>query len=1184
MFVKLSKWTGFAVDSDSLQRQYLPTAIKNASQHSAQTTLHYHPMSLVKPAPHLTLFLQAVHGVHASGAGTKETSYYTALNNLLDGVGAALSPTVHAVMQLKNTGAGNPDGGLFTADQFDKKTGETKDLSFPARGVIEVKAPAEAIDTTLAGEQIAKYWARYKLVLMTNLRDWALIGERNGQRVTLERFSLAPDEAAFWALAAKPNAAQADTKTLGAAFADFLARVLQHNAPLADPKDLAFLLASYAREAKYRVALATDTSPAAAEQLSSLKASLETALGVSFNAIDGEQFFRSTLVQTLFYGVFSAWVLEHETQPSASSSVGAFNWRSAAHSLNVPMIAALFGQLSQPAKLKALNLTEVLDWATDALNRVDKAAFFASFETTRSIQYFYEPFLAQFDPVLRKSLGVWYTPEEVVRYQVARVDQVLQSELGIAAGLADERVVVLDPCCGTGAYLVETLRLIARKLTAQGASATLAHELKQAATQRLFGFELLPAPYVVAHLQIGLLLRQLGAPLSDEERAGVYLTNALTGWEPPKAPKSSHLPFPEFEQERDAADKVKREQKIIVILGNPPYDAFGGVAQGEEQDLVAPYKEGLIKTWGIKKFNLDDLYVRFFRLAERRIAEQGGQVAQGVVSFISNYSWSTEPSFVVLRQRLLKSFDKFWLENMHGNRNISEYAPDGRSSETVFAQKGFSAGIRQGIVISTWVKTGKPNVTKQVLYCDDFSHARATDRRQALLDSLTTPQRDTLYQAANPSASNKFSFKPSDVSAAYESWPLLSEFSPDAAFNGLFEKRGSALVDVDKVVLLKTVKRYFDEKTTWEMLVLESHPLSIDSARFEAKLARQRLLSSHVFSEANIVRYCVRPFDVRYCYRTIDRPLWSEPRPRYQRQLWQGNKFLVSRPNGAANPEGFPMSYITITGDHDWIRGHSYHFAFETIEASDDLLGTQSSTRANLSALARNYLAALKLPDPDTDKPTAELLWLHALAIGYSPAYLAANADGIRQGWPRIPLPATAAALQASAALGAQVAALLDTETPVAGVTTPDATGQLNRDLSTIAVLTRKGGGALQPAEFALTAGWGSKGAGGITMPGKGKLETVNVDGKASLDIYLNPTAYWHNVPPAVWGFTIGGYPVMKKWLSYRERSVLGRDLTLAELKEVSHMARRLAALVALQAQLDENYEGCAGDIYGANT
>jgi hypothetical protein len=459
----------------------------------------------------LDAFLSAVRGVHATSGGTKETSYYTALNNLLDGVGHALKPKVRCVMQLKNLGAGNPDGGLFTPDQFDRKTGEAKDLGKPSRGVIEVKAPAEPVDDTATTGQITKYWDRYKLVLVTNLRDWLLLGERDRQRVTLERFSLAPNEAAFWALAAHPTKAQTD---LGEAFEDFLARVLQHNAPLADPKDLAALLASYAREARHRVEHATD---AAAKQLESLQKSLESSLGVTFNANEGGHFFRSTLVQTLFYGVFSAWVLRRE-QAEPGQALGPFDWKGAAHSLNVPMIAALFGQLSQPAKLKALNLTEVLDWAADALNRVDQTAFFKTFESTRSIQYFYEPFLAAFDPELRKSLGVWYTPEEIVRYQVARVDQVLQSELGLPDGLADPNVVVLDPCCGTGAYLVEVLRVIGDKLKSQGADALAAHQLKLAATTRLFGFELLPAPYVVAHLQIGLLLRQLGAPAGPPPR------------------------------------------------------------------------------------------------------------------------------------------------------------------------------------------------------------------------------------------------------------------------------------------------------------------------------------------------------------------------------------------------------------------------------------------------------------------------------------------------------------------------------------------------------------------------------------------------------------------------------------------------------------------------------------------
>jgi hypothetical protein len=324
---------------------------------------------------------------------------------LLDGAGHTLKPKVRCVMQLKNLGAGNPDGGLFTADQFDRQTGEAKDLGQPSRGVIEVKAPVEPVDDTATTGQITKYWDRYKLVLVTNLRDWLLLGEREGQRVTLERFSLAPTEAAFWALAEHPAKAQTEQ---GEAFSDFLARVLLHNAPLADPKDLAALLASYAREARHRVEHTTDV---AAKQLEALQQSLESSLGVTFSANEGGHFFRSTLVQTLFYGVFSAWVLRRENA-APGQTLGPFDWKSAAHSLNVPMIAALFGQLSQPAKLKALNLTEVLDWAADALNRVDQAAFFKTFESTRSIQYFYEPFLAAFDPQLRKSLGVWYTPEE----------------------------------------------------------------------------------------------------------------------------------------------------------------------------------------------------------------------------------------------------------------------------------------------------------------------------------------------------------------------------------------------------------------------------------------------------------------------------------------------------------------------------------------------------------------------------------------------------------------------------------------------------------------------------------------------------------------------------------------------------------------------------------------------------
>jgi hypothetical protein len=248
----------------------------------------------------LHTYLSSMHAIKATGAHTKETSFYTPLNNLLDAVGGKLKPHVRCMMQLKNIGAGMPDGGLFTQDQFDRQTHSPKDIHSPARGVVEIKSLAEAVDDTATSAQVDKYWTRYKLVLVTNYRDFLLLGERDGKRVTLERYTLAASEADFWQLAAHPQKAE---KELGGTFTDFLTRAMLYAAPLADPKDLAWFLASYAREARHRIEHAC---PQAGQQLVALKESLESALGVSFESEKGEHFFRSTLVQTLFYGLFAA--------------------------------------------------------------------------------------------------------------------------------------------------------------------------------------------------------------------------------------------------------------------------------------------------------------------------------------------------------------------------------------------------------------------------------------------------------------------------------------------------------------------------------------------------------------------------------------------------------------------------------------------------------------------------------------------------------------------------------------------------------------------------------------------------------------------------------------------------------------------------------------------------------------
>ena len=388
------------------------------------------------------------------------------------------------------------------------------------------------------------------------------------------------------------------------------------------------------------------------------------------------------------------------------------------------MLRALFQQLADPGRLEPLGLVEVLDWAAHALNRVNRTQFFTRFRESEAVQYFYEPFLEAFDPDLRQQLGVWYTPIEVVRYMVARVDAALRDDLGIPEGLAAEHVFVLDPCCGTGAFLAEVLRRIDERLEGNGFGALKGAVLRKAATQRVFGFEILPAPFVVSHLQIGLLLQSLGAPFAEDgsERAAVYLTNALTGWEPVE---EDPLPFAELEEERARADAVKQQTPILVVLGNPPYNGFAGMAVSEERELSTVYRtvDRVRKPQGQ---GLNDLYVRFFRMAERRIVEKTGE---GIVCLISNYSWLDGMSFTGMRERFLNEFDFIRIDCLNGDKfKTGKITPDGRPDPSIFSTDRNREGIGIGTAISTLIRR-KEHVAAATI---QFRHLWGQDKREQL--------------------------------------------------------------------------------------------------------------------------------------------------------------------------------------------------------------------------------------------------------------------------------------------------------------------------------------------------------------------------------------------------------------------------------------------------------------------
>ena len=1101
-----------------------------------------------------------LHRVRASGGGTGERSYYPALANLVGAVGRTLRPKVFCVLEGADQGAGHPDYALYTARQVQR--GRPREGQVPERGVVEVKGVGEDAWLTAESDQVSRYWGHYRLVLVTNLRDFVLVGaDGSGGPARLEPFRLAEDADDFWSKVERPRAF---AREVGAGLGEYLARALSHQATLAEPKDLAWLLASYARDGLSRLEAAGNPA-----SLAALRSALEETLGIRFEGDRGERFFRSTLIQTLFYGTFSAWVLwsrEEQARDGPLFEAGhgprKFRWKEAVWHLRAPVLRALFAQLSDPGRLKPLGLVEVLDWTSAALDRVDRAAFFSRFNEGDAVPYFYEPFLEAFDPALRKQLGVWYTPPEVVRYMVARVDKALKDDLGIAEGLAAKNVYVLDPCCGTGAYLAEVLRRIALNVEGEGFGALAGEAVRKAATERVFGFEIMPAPFVVAHLQVGLTMQNLDAPLAADgsERAGVFLTNALTGWEPHM---TKPLPFPELEEERDRADRVKQDKPILVILGNPPYNGFAGMAVDEERELSEAYRT----TRRVRRpegQGLNDLYVRFFRMAERRIAERTGQ---GVVCFISNYSWLDGLSFTGMRERYLEAFDAIRIDCLNGDKyKTGKVAPDGSPDPSIFSTEGDPVGIQVGTAIATLVRKADHEPARSVEFRNLWGQ-----RKPEELIATADAEPDELYSGIEPVLGLGLPFVETALSEEWFDWPALPELFP-VSFPGVQTKRDSFLIDIDLERVKERVQEYFDPEVSHDQIAQRYAAAMKSSSGFvvrDARRVRQALLARGGPNEDGFVRLAYRPFDTRWLYWDAGRGLLGRPSADYWPNAFAGNLFIEARERDSK--EDFSRGTLVRGLADNFGNGFS---SFYPLRLCDDGLGSEDDDpgHSNLSASARHYLDKLSSNAVD--------LFYHVLATLHNPAYRQTNAGALRMGWPRIPLPGwpdgdTAGAaeeLARSAAHGRVLAALLDPETPVVGVTRPP----LRPEIAAIAVPSTVGGRNMTGEDFAVTAGWGHSGRGDAVMPGRGHAversyapkesaamgDTAGVLGDTTFDVYLNGEAFWRNVPAAIWDYRLGGYQVLKKWLSYREQKVLGRRLRAEEVQHFADTARRIGALL----------------------
>ncbi len=377
--------------------------------------------------------------------------------------------------------------------------------------------------------------------------------------------------------------------------------------------------------------------------------------------------------------------------------------------------------------------------------------------------------------------------------------------------------MVLDPCCGTGSYLVSVLNRIARTLREEGDDALVGSLVKEAAIRRVHGFEILPAPFVVAHLQLALMLEALGAPLGEEgpatwqraEWPSIRLTNALTGWNADDD-STGYLALPDLQNEMDAARKVKRDDEILVVIGNPPYNGFAGIGEADEERALTQAYRQVRRVRAPEGQGLNDLYIRFFRIAERRIAEQTGR---GIVCFVTNYSWLDGLSFTGMRERYLEVFDRIWIDCLNGDKyKTGKVTPDGKPDPSIFSTERNREGIQVGAAVALLVRCEertneiRSGVSAEVGFRHFWGHGKREELR-VLAEGGDGPA----YQAVRPMLDLGLQMMPAASAENYFEWPSLVELMP-TSFPGVKTSRDDFLIAIDRDKLVERLDVYFDRE------------------------------------------------------------------------------------------------------------------------------------------------------------------------------------------------------------------------------------------------------------------------------------------------------------------------------------------------------------------------------------
>jgi predicted helicase len=924
---------------------------------------------------------------------------------------------------------------------------------------------------------------------------------------------------------------------------------------ISTPKELAKRMASIARLIRVTIERALETENTDDSDFDPLHDQMQSFRKVLLPDLTEEQF-ADLYAQTIAYGLFSARCNSHTppfTRLNAGQAVPRTN----------PFLRQLFDNIA------GINLDGRITWAVDdlaeLLNRTDIETILQDFgKRTRQedpVVHFYETFLAEYNPKLRETRGVYYTPEPVVSYIVRSVDKILQTDFGMPKGLADSskikikqgeteieshKLLILDPATGTGTFLYSVIKQIAKRFEKN--KGMWDGYVSEHLLPRIFGFELLVAPYSVAHLKLGLLLEETGYKFQSNERLRVFLTNTLE--EVDRLSNVSGLTR-WLNDEADFASKIKQDAPVMVVLGNPPYsghsantgewikqllhgmDTLSGKASENYFEVDGQSLNERNPKW------LNDDYVKFIRFAQWRIDQTG----YGILAFVTNHGYLDNPTFRGMRESLMKSFDEIYVLDLHGNSKKKERSPDGSKDENVF-------DIQQGVAIGIFIKKqnispipARPTDTKvfhKHLYGAREIWAENVNNEKELTGGkyqwlLQNDIDTTEWKELNP---NKpfYLFIPQDetLREEYQSCWKVTEMMPTNVL-GFQTHRDFFAIDFDKDVLLKRINDLREtDKSDDEIRRIYGVK---DNRDWHLSEARSKLRANNNW-QRDLIQCSYRPFDNRYSY--FSSVAMDYPRRELIDHVAKKENLCLGlgRQGSAVNEDIWALISVSRKPiDANVFRRGGinlfplYLYPTERRGLFDE---ETSERKPNFSdEFVKDFSAKLKLEfisdgKGDLVKTFApEDVFNYAYAVFHSPTYRSRYAEFLNIDFPRLPLTSNLALFRLLVNLGSKLVGLHLLEAEVeSNVTFPER--------------------------------------------GSNEVKAVKYEGEK---VWINETQYFGNVPEAAWNFHIGGYQVLQKWLKDRK----GRTLSFDDLEHYETVVSVLLQTIKLMSAIDEAIEENGG-------